>query len=137
MKWIQERSLYFAWLVSLVGFCLSVLYGEILKNPPCPLCWYQRIALFPLVILLGIAAYRGEKFVVPYVLPIVFVGGALALFQVLRDVFPSLARVQVCNIGVSCSNVGFTFFGFSGFPLLSMLGFFFIAAFLLLSLRAR
>lgn len=120
---IEKNSLYFAWLIALVGFCASVFYAEILGNAPCPLCWYQRIALFPLVILLGIAAYKGESLIVPYVLPIVFLGGFVALFHLLQPYVPLFQKASICRFGVPCSKGGLDFL----FPLASALGFFLIA----------
>lgn len=130
---IQRNGLYFAWLISLIGFCISVFYGEILGNPPCTLCWYQRIALFPLVILLGIAAYKGESMVVPYVMPIVFLGGFIAIFHILQPYFPLLQKANVCRLGVPCTHSGFTFL----FPFFSAIGFFFIGLLLLVERKSK
>jgi disulfide bond formation protein DsbB len=127
-KFLERHALYFAWLISLIGVCWSLFYGEILGNSPCPLCWYQRIALFPLVILLGMAAYKREAFIIPYVLPIVFLGGCVALFHVLQPLIPLLQQVKVCRWGVPCSQGKFAFI----FPSISALGFFLIALFLLI-----
>ena len=130
---VQDNALYLAWLIALIGFCLSIFYGEFLRNPPCPLCWYQRIALFPLVILLGIAAYRKEYMIVPYVLPLVFFGAFVSLFHLLQPYIPALQKASVCNSGVQCSHASFTFFGLNGLPLLSAIGFFLIACLLLMA----
>ncbi len=133
LKFARKNAVYLAWLVSLFGFCISVFYGEILGNPPCPLCWYQRIALFPLVILLGIAAYRGESAIVPYVLPIVFLGGFIALVHMLQPHVPFLQRAGICRMGVPCTHAGFS----SIFPFLSALGFFLIALLLFFDRKKR
>ena len=123
LKFVKKNAVYLAWLISLVGFCMSVFYGEILGNPPCPLCWYQRIALFPIVILLGMAAYRGESAIIPYVLPIAFLGGFIALIHILQPHVPFIQRAGICKIGMSCAHSGFT----AIFPFLSAIGFFIIA----------
>jgi disulfide bond formation protein DsbB len=126
---LRRNAIYFAWLIALVGFCISVFYGEILGNPPCTLCWYQRISLFPLVILLGIAAYRGESLILPYVLPIVFLGGFVAIFHLLQPYVPLLQAAKICRLGVPCAHTGFSFL----FPFFSAIGFFLIAVFLLMA----
>lgn len=61
IDWIRKNNLYSAWVISLFGLFLSLFVGEILEVEPCNLCWYQRIALFPLTILLGIAAYKQDE----------------------------------------------------------------------------
>lgn len=127
---IRANAMYFAWLIALIGFCISVLYGEILRNPPCPLCWYQRIALFPMVVLLGMAVYRGESTIVPYVFPLVGLGGFAALFHLLQPYVPFLQKASVCSLGVHCSQSAFTFFGVNGLSFLSVLGFVLIGFFL-------
>lgn len=136
LKWTKKHALYIAWLIALIGFCLSVFYGEILRNPPCPLCWYQRIALFPLVILLGLAAYKGETMIVPYVLPIVVFGGIVAGFHLLQPYVPFLQKASVCSLGVQCSHAAFRLFGVNGLSFLSAIGFFLIAL-ILLSVKKR
>jgi len=132
IHFLQRHALYFAWLIALIGFGLSVFYGEIQHHEPCSLCWYQRIALFPLVILLGIAAYRGESMIIPYVLPLVIIGGLVAFFHVLQGHFPILQKAGVCHLGPHCSKSYFSLFGLFDFPSVSAIGFFLIAFLLLL-----
>ncbi len=135
MSWIKNYFLYLAWLIAVIGFSLSIFYGEITGNAPCPLCWYQRIALFPLVLILGIAVYRGDHTVIPYALPLVVVGGAIGMFQVLQRYFPSLQIAGICNAGIQCSNSWVHVFGVLEFPWLSSLGF--IVMFILLIFSRR
>lgn len=130
---LQRNALYFGWLIALIGFCISVFYGEILGNPPCPLCWYQRIALFPLVILLGIAAYKGESMIFPYVMPIVFLGGVVAIFHLIQPYVPLFQKAKVCKLGVPCTHTGFSFL----FPFFSAIGFSLIALFLLIERKSK
>lgn len=122
----RKTALYWAWLIALVGFCVSIFYAEILGHPPCPLCWYQRIALFPLVILLGIAAYRGDQAIIPYALPIVVIGALIATFHVLQPILPFLQKTAICRLGVPCTHEGLSLW----FPVASLCGFVLIATLL-------
>jgi disulfide bond formation protein DsbB len=79
---MSKYALYFAWVFSLLGILLSVYYGEVLGMEPCRLCWYQRCVLFPLAILLGIAAYRDDRKFSRYGLVLAGTGILLALLQV-------------------------------------------------------
>lgn len=124
--------LFSAWLVSLFGFCLSVFYGEILQNAPCPLCWYQRIALFPLVFLLGLALYRGDRGIVPYAIMLAIFGLLTALFQAAQEYLPSF-KTGLCSLGTSCTESVYTLFGFIQFPVVSAMGFALLIFLLILS----
>ena len=130
ISFLRQHSLYFAWVIALTGFCLSVFLGEILRNEPCSLCWYQRIALFPLALLLGIAAYRNDAGIIASALPLALFGLAAVLFQILEAHFPILQKAGVCNFGETCAQSALTLFGFLDFPILSAAGFILIAAFL-------
>jgi len=121
MRWF----LYSAWIIALTGCAVSLYYGEILWVEPCRLCWYQRMALFPLALILGIAAYRKEDSAVLYVWPFLLLGGAAALYQALAIHFPA---AQLC--GEECAEPIFSLFGWINFPDLSAAGFLTIAALL-------
>jgi disulfide bond formation protein DsbB len=135
MKRLHPYSLYFAWLISLLGLLLSLFFGEVLKWEMCRLCWYQRIALFPLALLLGIAAYRNDRRIIPYALVLCTAGGLFALYQVLEQRFPILRTSAICGYTHDCSKNIFELFGFLTFPMVSAFGFTLIGAFLLLTLH--
>lgn len=123
MKGLRNNGLYFAWVIALIGLCTSLIYGEILGNPPCPLCWYQRTFLFPLVVLLAIADYRGESMIVVYAIPLAILGGLFAILHVLQPYVSFIQKAHICRMGVPCSHTGFG----GLFPILSAIGFFLIA----------
>lgn len=122
MKVLRKNGLYFAWVFALIGLCISLIYGEIFENPPCPLCWYQRTFLFPLVILLGIAVYRGETAIVVYTIPLAILGGLFAVLHVLQPYVSFIQKAHICRMGIPCTHTGFG----GVFPILSAIGFFVI-----------
>lgn len=122
--------LFFAWLIVLAGVFTSLYFGEILKFKPCPLCWYQRIALFPLAIILGIAVYKNDLGIVPYGITLASIGFIVALYQVLSQMFPFLDLDGICGPSDDCGAPIFTLFGFMTLPMLSAIGFFLIFIFL-------
>src|SRR6266536_2440469 len=65
-----QSSLWFAWIVALVATAGSLYLSEIAHFTPCTLCWYQRIGMYPLAVVLGIAAYRHDFGICRYVVPI-------------------------------------------------------------------
>lgn len=115
MRWIKDHALYLAWLVTLSGLLLSIFYAEVLNLEPCRLCWYQRIAIFPLALFLGIAAYREERRLAIYCLPLVIFGGLAAFYQLLSDLFPKMHSEFLCGMH-SCTLASIP-------PMLSLSGF--------------
>lgn len=118
--------LYTAWVIALVGCAVSIYFGEILWVEPCRLCWYQRMALFPLALILGMAVYRGDASVVHYLWPFIIFGALIALYQSLAIHYPTLG---VCKQG--CSEPIFSLFNLFTFPDFSATGFVVIGLLLL------
>lgn len=134
--WIRNYALYLAWAVSVFGAVLSLYFGEILEIEPCNLCWYQRVFLFPLAILLGIGAYKDDRKIVPYALPLAAMGALVAIYHTAGQWIPELLREAVCGQGQDCRTPIFTLFGFINFPFLSAAGFILIFALLLLARKS-
>lgn len=67
-----------AFLIALSATLGALFIGEVLGQMPCTLCWYQRIAMFPLVPILGLSIWRGDGMARPYTLPLALAGLALA-----------------------------------------------------------
>lgn len=130
---LKKHSLYFAWLISLIG-TLSALYAsEILQWPVCNLCWYQRICLFPLAIILGIACFREDREIARYTLPLTIIGALFALYQYLEQMIPGFSPINVCGLGPSCADTQMKLFGFITFAFLSLCSFIATTIFLALS----
>jgi disulfide bond formation protein DsbB len=119
----QELLLYFSWVISITGTLGSLFYSEILKLPPCILCWYQRILLYPLVLIYFIGLALKDKKVVFYAIPLAFIGLLIAFYHTLlyEGLIPEPPRF--CEIGVSCTTQYVEVFGFLSIPALSFLAF--------------
>ncbi len=72
-----------AWLASLAGTLGSLFFSEVMLLQPCLLCWYQRIAMFPLVLVLGIGLYREDAGSVLHGLGLAAAGWAVAGYHFL------------------------------------------------------
>lgn len=123
---VRKYGLYAAWLLSTIGMMVSLYFSDIKNYEPCHLCWYQRIALFPLFFILGIATYRGFLGIARYVLPQVVIGFLLALYQVAIQEIPGWNPIEMCGAGPSCSEKISIGLGPITIPMVSALGFFFI-----------
>lgn len=77
----RDNRVYVAWVIALVATLGSLYFSEIRGFRPCILCWYQRVCMYPLAVLLGIAALRGDLGIRVYVLPLAVIGGLTALYQ--------------------------------------------------------
>lgn len=115
---------FFAWLVALIAILGSLFFSEVMEFPPCALCWYQRIAMYPLVFLLGISSFRKEyKEIVPYALSLAITGWVIALYHNLLHYEIVPETMASCREGVSCSTVYIEWMGFITIPILSFMAF--------------
>ncbi len=99
---MQPYLLYFAWIVSVVATLGSLYFGEIQKYVPCELFWYQRILMYPLCILLGIAAYKSDNTIKKYVLPLSIIGGIISAYHYMIQKIPGFHEIKPCTNGVPC-----------------------------------
>lgn len=112
--------LYIAWVQAVVATAGSLFFSEVMKFPPCLLCWYQRITMYPLVVLLTVGIFRKDKKLVYYVLPLVAIGWGIALYHNLLYYKILPESMVPCVAGVSCTTKFFAWFGFITIPLLSL-----------------
>ena len=137
ISFLGKYSLYLAFLQAWVATIGSLYFSEVQKLEPCVLCWWQRIFMYPIIIILAVGMLRKDKNVVFYVLPMAIIGAAIAFYQYLLQ-FTPLAEVNpiVCTT-VSCEEIQVAYFGFITIPFLSFLGFVAITALMLIKLRTK
>ncbi|MDP1823475.1 MAG: disulfide bond formation protein B [Archangium sp.] len=124
-------SLLFAcWLLAATATAGSLFFSSVMDLPPCVLCWYQRIALFPLVLILAAGLFPFDARAVRYALPLALAGWVVAGYHNLVYLGFIPERLQPCSQGVSCSERNLDLFGFVSIPLLSLAGFSAIVALL-------
>jgi disulfide bond formation protein DsbB len=130
------QLVFAAWLIAM-GSTLAVLFfGEVMHYPICTLCWYQRICMMPLAVILPLGLFPFDPRVVRYALPLAVIGSLIAVFHQLLVMGVIPESIKPCTQGVPCSTTVVTWFGFLTIPLLSVLAFLTIAA-LLLAARFR
>jgi disulfide bond formation protein DsbB len=126
-----------AWSVAVVSTLGALFIGEVMGQMPCVLCWYQRIAMFPLAVLLGVAAYRDDASAWRYALPLAVIGLVLAGYHSLLFVGAIPAAIQPCTAaGPSCSGDAMLLFGSLPLPILSLAAFLILTVNLLLLRRS-
>ena len=137
---LSKWFLPMAFAVALAATSGSLFYSEIVGWTPCLLCWYQRIMMYPLVVILGIASLRRDKRVGVYVLPLAAIGGLIAAFHYAQQVSSTFAAISTgCAAagGVECT-VRYTFsYGYVTIPMMALTGFVTIGLLVLLKKRAK
>ena len=114
--------LFLAWLVASASTLGSLFFSLVMEFAPCPLCWYQRICLFPLVIILARGLFPFDRSVVKYAVPLAVAGWLVSAYHNLIYVGVIPESMQPCSKGVSCSEE-YLDFGFLSIPLLALISF--------------
>lgn len=126
---------YFIWITALSATAGSLFFSEVLKIPPCDLCWYQRIFIYPLVFMMPIAIFREDINGRLYAFSILVPGALIAGYHNLLYYGLIEKPLVPCKADVSCTSREFEFFGFLGIPLMSLLAFIAMLGILALSYR--
>ncbi|MDI1245907.1 MAG: disulfide bond formation protein B [Rhodoferax sp.] len=117
-----------AWLVATVAMLGALFMSEIMGFAPCVLCWWQRIFMFPLVLVLALGLFPFDAKVLRYALPLAAMGLLVAGFHVLLTMGIIPETLAPCRDGIPCKTLQIEWFGFITIPLLSF------SAFLVLNL---
>jgi disulfide bond formation protein DsbB len=112
----------------------SLYLSEVARFPPCELCWYQRIAMYPLVPVLGVAALRRDSQVKWYALPLAVIGLTISAYHYLLERFPG-SIASSCSTEVPCTTVWVWKFHFLSIPGMAGIGFALIITLLLVARR--
>lgn len=127
----QGWALWAAWAVAAVATAGSLGYSEILDFPPCRLCWFQRIAMYPMAVILLVGAVRKDAQARLYALPFAVIGFGISAWHYLIQTFPSLEGAGgACDPTVLCSAKLVNTFGFVSIPFMAGAGFLLIAVLL-------
>ncbi len=127
--------LFIAWLIAAASTLGALFLGEVMHLPTCVLCWYQRIFMFPLALILPIALFPFDGRVVRYGLALALPGWLVAVYHQLLVAGIIPENMKPCTQGVPCSEKVIEWFGFITIPLLSLAAFTAVIALLLLTYR--
>jgi len=119
----QWLFIFGAWLVAALSTLTSLFFSEVMELVPCVLCWYQRIFIFPLAVILLVGLFPLDKNVVRYALPIAGIGLLFTIYHVLLFYGLIPENMQPCTKGISCKDDSMVLFGFLPIPLLSLAAF--------------
>ena len=112
-----------AWLIAAASTLGALFLSDVMQLAPCSLCWYQRIFMFSLAVILAVGLFPFDRGVVRYGLPLAALGWLFAVFHqlLIAGVIPQ--SLEPCTQGVPCSEITIEWFGFVTIPTLSVLAF--------------
>jgi disulfide bond formation protein DsbB len=127
------KLVFGAWLIASSATLGALFFGEVMALPPCLLCWYQRIFMFPLALILPFGLAPFDAKIVRYALPLAIGGWLVAVFHqaLVAGLVPK--AMEPCARGVPCSKTVITLLDFITIPLLSIAAFSAIIALLVLA----
>lgn len=132
-----RHPITWAWLLALAATSASLYLSEIVGLVPCALCWYQRFAMYPLVLVLGVGAWLADGRVWRFGLPLSVVGLGIAIYHVTIQWRPTLQVVSSCSEGAPCTGRYVAVFGFISIPTMAGAVFLAVSALLLLLLAVE
>lgn len=118
-----ELPAYVAWLIALLAMVGSLFFSEVMQYPPCTLCWWQRIAIYPLVFVIATGIILRDARMKYYALPLSLVGLTIAVYHNLLYYGIIPQSITPCSQGVSCTDTQIEWLGFITIPLMSLAAF--------------
>jgi disulfide bond formation protein DsbB len=133
---ISDAGVWLAFLVAAGATLGSLYFSEVANFNPCRFCWFQRIAMYPLSVILLVGALRKDPGVRWYAAPLAAIGAAISAWHSLIEWRPSLDNGECEFQGPSCTFVWFREFGLS-LANMALIGFLTILILLLVRFPAR
>ena len=119
-----DYLLYAAWIIALIATVGSLFFSEVMQLPPCVLCWYQRIAMYPLVVIIGVGIItRDGSRMKSYALPVCLIGLAISIYHNLLYYGILPESIAPCTTGISCTSRQIEWLGFITIPLMALVAF--------------
>ncbi len=126
-------AMFLASLVAVGAMLGSLYFSEIRGFLPCEWCWYQRIAMYPLAVILPVATFRRDRKIIPYALLLTTGGAGISIYHYQLQAFPS--QGSSCSLNASCTYRWIEVFGFASIPMLALGSFVLIGILLLATPR--
>ncbi|XJZ26647.1 disulfide oxidoreductase [Bacillota bacterium Lsc_1132] len=133
----MNRPLLFSWVTALIATLGSLYFSEVMNFIPCTLCWYQRILMYPLAVILGIAFYRNDRKIYLYTLPLSIFGMILSGYHTALQKIPYLQQFEMCKAGIPCSKDYLNWLGLITIPMLAFVAFTMITVSLIILARKK
>jgi disulfide bond formation protein DsbB len=124
-EFIETQGIFLSWIVAFIATLGSLFFSEVMGFTPCLLCWYQRILMYPLSIILLIATIKNDRNISIYVFPLAFIGLAISGYHYYLQKTPTI-ELGACGV-IPCTTQYIHWFGFITIPFLAFVAFMIIA----------
>jgi disulfide bond formation protein DsbB len=123
IKILKNYLIHFIFLISAAGLVGSLYFSEIAKLPPCALCWYQRIFMYPIAFISAVGLFRKDKNSIFYIAPLSIFGMIISLYHnlIYYSIIPE--AIKPCTISVPCTTRQLDLLGFISIPLMTLTAF--------------
>jgi disulfide bond formation protein DsbB len=118
----QQHGAYLALAPALTAMLGSLYYSEIAGFVPCTLCWYQRILMYPLTLIILVGIFQQDEYLPNYVLPFSVIGIAVSTYHYLIQL-GVFAHPAACAVGIPCNLRYVNYFGFVTIPFMALTAF--------------
>jgi disulfide bond formation protein DsbB len=120
---MKSKMIYLSWLLSVIATLGSLYFSNIMMLPPCSLCWWQRICMYPLSLIFVIAFLRKDANCLYYSTPLVVIGFLISSYHNLLYYGFIEKSFIPCTAGVSCTSIQLEWLGFITIPLMALTSF--------------
>lgn len=121
LDFIDKNFLAIGFFVAFMASFFSLIYSEVVSFSPCYLCWYQRIFIFPLVFIFGVAMWQSDRKIIKYALPLTAIGFIISVYQNFHYYFGQGSTLPCDASGISCYQVLISEFGgYISLPMLAL-----------------
>jgi len=129
---LSQQAVWLAWLVAATATGGSLFFSQVAHFPPCQYCWYQRICMYPLAIILLVGGLLRDRRAVLYAAVFPLVGAVISIYHIYIEVNPDKESAS-CKAGIPCSTRWIQEFGYITIPRMALSGFALIAVLLVVA----
>jgi len=119
----SDNALLLSFLISLVAVSFSLFFSEIAHFAPCKLCWLQRIFLYPLPLITGLAIWKRDYKIKSYILMLSVIGLVISTYHYAIQLFPNLISYSCGTSEVNCAEKVLFHFGYISIPFMALSAF--------------
>ena len=121
LDFVDNNFLLISFLIALFASIFPLVYSEIINFLPCYLCWWQRVFMFPLVFMFGVAFWDKDKRVIRYAIPLLCAGFLISVYQNFFYYFGENSNAPCDASGISCyKHLVSEFGGYISIPMLAL-----------------
>lgn len=115
----NTKYFYISWVIALVATLGSLYFSQIRHFIPCEMCWYQRILMYPIVIIAGFAVFNHTYHYKYLIMTFSIIGFCFSCYHYMEQKIPGFAEIKPCVGGVPCSAQYINYLGFITIPFLA------------------